>query len=248
MQYLPENGYQSYRAFYRHNRKMPLYDVKLYTYQMLRGLAWMHVFNIANRDLKPQNTLIDRMSGRAVLCDIGSAKKLSAEPNIAYICSRYYRAPELIFGYRNYDVKIDVWSFACCVAEMMIGRPLFPGQSPIDQLVEIIKVLGPPTLEELRDMNPALREYQFPEIHVTHISQILSTEEPVVIDFFLQCLQYSPHKRLSCFQALAHPFYDEIRQRGDERKLNLFAFNDSEKEVIVLEMGYEGLAKLTNQK
>ena len=90
-----------------------------------------------------------------MLCDLGSAKVLDPkEPNIAYICSRYYRAPELVFGSRFYNTKIDVWSFACVVAEMMINRPLFPGQSPIDQLVEIIKVLGPPSLTELRAMNP----------------------------------------------------------------------------------------------
>lgn len=59
-----------------------------------------------------------------------------------------------MFGSRFYTTKIDIWSFACVLAEMMMGRPLFPGQSPIDQLVEIIKVLGPPTQHELKAMNP----------------------------------------------------------------------------------------------
>lgn len=107
---------------------MPLSEVKLYTYQMFRGLAYMHIHNIANRDLKPQNTLINRETHHAVICDLGSAKVLDPkEPNIAYICSRYYRAPELVFGSRFYSPVIDVWSMACVIAEMMIGRPLFPG-------------------------------------------------------------------------------------------------------------------------
>ena len=61
-----------------------------------------------------------------------------------------------MFGARLYTTVIDVWSFACVVAEMMIGKPLFPGQSSIDQLITIIKVLNPPTNKELKDMNKNL--------------------------------------------------------------------------------------------
>ena len=61
------------------------------------------------------------------------------EPNIAYICSRYYRAPELIFGATDYTTAIDLWSVGCVMAELLLGQPLFPGESGVDQLVEIIK-------------------------------------------------------------------------------------------------------------
>lgn len=82
------------------------------------------------------------------VCDFGSAKKLiKGEPNVSYICSRYYRAPELIFGATEYTNAIDVWSMGCVIAEMVLGEPLFPGESAVDQLVEIIKILGTPTLE-----------------------------------------------------------------------------------------------------
>ena len=223
MDYFPENGYQVYRSFARHGKKMQLDDIKLYSYQMLRGLFYMHVHDIANRDLKPQNTLINRQTHHAVLCDLGSAKTLDPkEPNIAYICSRYYRAPELVFGSRFYTPVIDVWSFACVVAEMLIGRPLFPGQSPIDQLVEIIKVLGPPSLAELKAMNPQLKEYNFPAIQTTPLQQVLGQTEPVVLDFFQNCLKYSPAERFTCARALAHEFFDELRANGDEFELNLF--------------------------
>ena len=67
------------------------------------------------------------------------------EPNIAYICSRCYRAPELIFGATDYSTQIDVWSSGCVIAEMFNGEPLFLGESAVDQLVEIIKVLGTPS-------------------------------------------------------------------------------------------------------
>ena len=82
------------------------------------------------------------------ICDYGSAKRLiRGEVNVSYICSRYYRAPELIFGATDYTSAIDVWSVGCVIAELLVGQPLFPGESGVDQLVEIIKVLGTPTKE-----------------------------------------------------------------------------------------------------
>ena len=65
---------------------------------------------------------MDTSSHVLKLCDFGSAKVLVAgEPNVAYICSRYYRAPELIFGNPNYSTSIDVWSVGCVIAELMLG-------------------------------------------------------------------------------------------------------------------------------
>ncbi len=92
-------------------------------------------------DIKPHNLLVDPVRQVLKLCDFGSAKAfIKGEPNVAYICSRFYRAPELIFGATDYNVAIDVWSQGCVFAELLIGSPIFPGSSGIDQLVEIIKV------------------------------------------------------------------------------------------------------------
>ena len=123
-----------------------------------------------------------------------SLKQVKGEPNISYICSRYYRAPELIFGATEYTTAIDVWSAGCVMAELLLGQvmsffllcfnlfllcfalfqilsccfcswqPLFPGESGVDQLVEIIKVLGTPTREEIKCMNPNYTEFKFPQI------------------------------------------------------------------------------------
>jgi glycogen synthase kinase 3 beta len=122
--------------------------------------------------------LLNPATGILKLCDFGSAKILVAgEPNVSYICSRYYRAPELIFGATNYTTNIgecrrskfyerglklirffrpvlDIWSTGCVMAELMLGQPLFPGESGIDQLVEIIKVLGTPSRDQIKTMNP----------------------------------------------------------------------------------------------
>jgi len=90
------------------------------------------------------------------LCDFGSAKVLAKnESNVSYICSRYYRAPELIFGATEYSNKIDIWSLGCVFGEMLLGYPLFPGESSVDQMVEIVKILGSPDKTEIKQMNPS---------------------------------------------------------------------------------------------
>ena len=100
------------------------------------------------------------------------------EPNISYICSRYYRAPELIFGATDYTAAIDVWSVGCVVAELLLGQPLFPGESGVDQLVEIIKVLGTPTREEIHAMNPNYTEFKFPQIKAHPWTKVFSKRLP----------------------------------------------------------------------
>lgn len=113
---------------------------------MFRSLIYLKKINIAHRDIKPQNILVNEEKLKLVICDFGSAKQLKVgEPNIAYICSRCYRAPELIFGNTEYTTQIDMWSTGCVLAEMFLNRPIFQGDSNIDQLVEIIKVLGCPS-------------------------------------------------------------------------------------------------------
>jgi len=105
------------------------------------------------------------MNGVLKLCDFGSAKALvKGEPNVAYICSRYYRAPELIFGSTSYTCNVDIWSMGCVIAEMLLGEPLFPGENGVDQLVEIMKVLGTPTREHINAMNPTHSDFRFPQV------------------------------------------------------------------------------------
>lgn len=87
---------------------------------------------------------------------------VKGETNVSYICSRYYRAPELIFGATDYGNCIDVWSIGCVIGELLLGQPIFPGDSGVDQLVEIIKVLGTPSRDQIHSMNPNYSEFKFP--------------------------------------------------------------------------------------
>jgi len=136
----------------------------------------------------------------------------SGESNIAYICSRYYRAPELIFGATDYTTAIDTWSFGCVFAELLLGQPLFPGESNVDQLVEIIKVVGTPTREEIEAMNPNYTEFKFPQIKAHPWARVFKSKAtPEAIDLMGKLLQYTPDKRVTPMHACAHTLFDELR-------------------------------------
>jgi glycogen synthase kinase 3 beta len=107
LEYVPETVYRASRHYAKLKQPMPMLQIKLYMYQLLRSLAYIHSVGICHRDIKPQNLLLNPATGVLKLCDFGSAKILvSGEPNVSYICSRYYRAPELIFGATNYTTNI----------------------------------------------------------------------------------------------------------------------------------------------
>ncbi|KAK9451937.1 kinase-like domain-containing protein [Limtongia smithiae] len=212
LEYIPETVYRASRHFVKLNTTMPMLEIKLYIYQLFRSLAYIHSQGICHRDIKPQNLLTDPKSGVLKLCDFGSAKILvQGEPNVSYICSRYYRAPELIFGATNYTTKIDVWSAGCVMAELMLGQPLFPGESGIDQLVEIIKVLGTPTRDQIKTMNPNYMEHKFPQIRPHPFAKVFRKGPADAIDLISRLLEYNPNQRLSAIEAMCHPFFDELR-------------------------------------
>jgi glycogen synthase kinase 3 beta len=107
---------------------------------------------------------------------------------------------------------IDIWSTGCVMAELMLGQPLFPGESGIDQLVEIIKVLGTPTREQIRTMNPNYMEHRFPQIRPHPFTRVFRTRTPPeAIDLISQLLQYTPGSRLTAIESIIHPFFDELR-------------------------------------
>jgi glycogen synthase kinase 3 beta len=107
LEFLPATLYKVIRVAQKEKRIMPWIEIKLYVYQTLRALAFIHSKGICHRDVKPQNLLVNPLTGTLKICDFGSAKVITpGEPSVSYICSRYYRAPELIFGARNYTVAI----------------------------------------------------------------------------------------------------------------------------------------------
>merc|ERR1719356_1973130 len=107
---------------------------------------------------------------------------------------------------------IDIWSSACVTAELVLGQPIFPGESGVDQLVEIIKVLGTPTREELMAMNPNYTEFKFPQIKPHPWSKVFrSRTSQEAIDFVSKLLVYDPKLRPSGLGAIDHVLFDELR-------------------------------------
>jgi glycogen synthase kinase 3 beta len=99
------------------------------------------------------------------------------------------------------------------MAELMLGQPLFPGESGVDQLVEIIKVLGTPTREQIKSMNPNYTEYKFPQIKASSWSRVFRnrTTTPESLDLLAKMLDYTPSLRPTALESLTHEFFDEIK-------------------------------------
>eukprot|EP00792_Barthelona_sp_PAP020_P006142 TRINITY_DN2919_c0_g1_i2.p1 TRINITY_DN2919_c0_g1~~TRINITY_DN2919_c0_g1_i2.p1 ORF type:complete len:391 (-),score=93.22 TRINITY_DN2919_c0_g1_i2:118-1290(-) len=215
MEYFPENLARIIRYYSSNHQTIHMKFIKLYTYQMLRGLAYCHALGICHRDIKPHNILVNPSTGRLVVCDFGSAKKLvPTQNNVYYISSRYYRAPELIFQASKYSFAIDAWSAGCVFAEMISGQVLFHGQSQVELLINIIRLLGVPSKADIRAMNPEYRaRTTFPSISTTDFKRFFRVfrASDDAIDLLAKLLVYDPHTRISTSQALLHPFFDELR-------------------------------------
>lgn len=211
LEFVPETVYRVNKHYCKEGSMLPMDLARLYSLQLLRSLAYIHSQNICHRDIKPQNLLIGQ-NNELKLCDFGSAKVLvKGEPNIAYICSRYYRAPELILGSTDYSTSIDVWSAGCVIGEMLIGQPMFPGDSGVDQLVEIIKVMGTPTKDDMTAMNPNHTDIKLPAIRSNPWSKLFaSVSDSRAPELVASLLSYAPHRRLTALEACAHSFFDPI--------------------------------------
>ncbi|KAJ7396552.1 Cyclin-dependent kinase-like 5 [Pitangus sulphuratus] len=130
---------------------VPPEKVKSYIYQLIKAIHWCHKNDIVHRDIKPENLLISH-NDVLKLCDFGFARNLSEGSNAnytEYVATRWYRSPELLLG-APYGKAVDMWSVGCILGELSDGQPLFPGESEIDQLFTIQKVLGPLPAEQMK--------------------------------------------------------------------------------------------------
>jgi len=183
--------------------------VKSYLRQLLDGIAYCHKHRVLHRDLKPQNLLIDG-HGLIKLADFGLARAfgLPVRTYTHEVVTLWYRAPEILLGCKFYSTSVDTWSLGCIFAEMLSRRPLFPGDSEIDQLFRIFRSLGTPTeaswpgVSSLPDYKPV-----FPRWEAQEITQILPLDlSDGGHDLLQQLLMYNPNARISSKQALLHPY------------------------------------------
>ena len=123
--------------------------VKKYIFQLLKAIEFCHRHGVIHRDIKPENLLIEEATNVLKICDFGFARSLpkqSNKPLTDYVATRWYRSPELLLG-ENYGKEVDIWAIGCIMGEISDGEALFPGESEIDQLYVIQKVMGELTPE-----------------------------------------------------------------------------------------------------
>eukprot|EP00049_Salpingoeca_infusionum_P019475 m.362031 g.362031 ORF g.362031 m.362031 type:complete len:292 (+) comp20051_c0_seq1:170-1045(+) len=182
--------------------------VKSYLRQLLLGIEFCHNHRILHRDLKPQNLLIDS-HGNIKLADFGLARAFGI-PIRSYtheVVTLWYRAPEILLGTRQYACPVDIWSIGCIFAEMASKKPLFPGDSEIDELFRIFRILGTPTEESWPGVSQ-LKDYQnsFPIWRRRELSSVVRNIDPLGIELLEQMLEYEPGRRISAKQALKHRY------------------------------------------
>eukprot|EP00850_Spirogloea_muscicola_P015906 SM000125S26111 [mRNA] locus=s125:288777:290905:- [translate_table: standard] len=187
--------------------------IKTYLFQILRGIAYCHSHRVLHRDLKPQNLLIDRQTNSLKLADFGLARAfgIPVRTFTHEVVTLWYRAPEILLGSRSYSTPVDVWSVGCIFAEMINQAPLFPGDSEIDELFKIFRLLGTPTEEtwpgvtQLPDFKSA-----FPKWPAKDLVTVVPTLDPVGLDLLKQMLFLEPSRRITARDALEHEYFRDL--------------------------------------
>ncbi|KAM8985169.1 cyclin-dependent kinase 7 isoform 3-T3 [Ara ararauna] len=182
--------------------------IKAYMLMTLQGLEYLHQHWILHRDLKPNNLLLDE-NGVLKLADFGLAKSFGS-PNRVYthqVVTRWYRAPELLFGAKMYGVGVDMWAVGCILAELLLRVPFLPGDSDLDQLTKIFETLGTPT-EDLWPGVTSLPDYvtfkSFPGMPLQHIFSAAGDD---LLDLLQGLFTFNPCTRLTATQALKQKYF-----------------------------------------
>jgi len=195
------------------NSDRPLTEsqIKSYMMMLLKGVAFCHQNNIIHRDLKPANLLISS-TGHLKIADFGLARVFEKNSDRQYshqVATRWYRAPELLYGARKYDEGVDLWATGCIFGDLLNSSPLFPGENDIEQLCCVLRVLGTPNEQKWPGMSslPDYNKITFPENPPIPLEEVVPDASEDAIDLLKQFLIYTSSKRLAAQKALLHPYF-----------------------------------------
>ncbi|BDD56330.1 Cyclin-dependent kinase catalytic subunit [Monascus purpureus] len=183
--------------------------VKKFMAQLVEGIRYCHSHRVLHRDLKPQNLLIDR-EGNLKLADFGLARAFGV-PLRTYtheVVTLWYRAPEILLGGRQYSTGVDMWAVGAIFAEMCTRKPLFPGDSEIDEIFKIFRLLGTPDeltwpgVTSFPDFKPT-----FPKWRRSESRALVPGLDEDGLDLLDALLEYDPARRISAKQACMHPYF-----------------------------------------
>ncbi|KAL2755567.1 hypothetical protein ACRALDRAFT_1051075 [Sodiomyces alcalophilus JCM 7366] len=184
--------------------------IQKFMWQLCDGIRYCHSHRILHRDLKPQNLLIDK-EGNLKLADFGLARAFGV-PLRTYtheVVTLWYRAPEILLGGRQYSTGVDMWSVGCIFAEMCTRKPLFPGDSEIDEIFKIFRTLGTPTDEVWHGVTsyPDFKS-SFPKWVRDESQPLCSNLDDVGLALLELMLIYDPAERISAKQSCNHPYFE----------------------------------------
>uniref|UniRef100_A0A7G3AXW9 cyclin-dependent kinase n=2 Tax=Lutzomyia longipalpis TaxID=7200 RepID=A0A7G3AXW9_LUTLO len=195
-----------------------------YIFQVLRALDFIHSNDVIHRDIKPENVLVSRL-GIIKLCDFGFARTYAENETFTdYVATRWYRSPELLVGDPRYGKEVDIWATGCLYAEMMTGEPLFPGESDVDQLFQIVRVLGKVTARHqvLITRNTLFKGMK--QEQDTNLGSIFPEWNRDSLNFLEECLQMDTAARPDTRKLLKHDLFtkdDFLDQFLPELKMKL---------------------------
>ncbi|EGF82985.1 hypothetical protein BATDEDRAFT_33909 [Batrachochytrium dendrobatidis JAM81] len=210
--------------------EQPLTDAhyQYFIYQICRGLKYIHSANVLHRDLKPGNLLVNA-DCELKICDFGLARGLMDTQDSGfmteYVATRWYRAPEIMLAFRNYTKAIDMWSVGCIFAELLGSKPLFKGRDYVDQLNQILSVLGTPDDETLSRIGSDRAQMyirslpQMPKIPFVNLYSSASELGSVFLhglEMLEGLLKFDPATRMTVDEALVHPYLEAYHDPGDE--------------------------------
>ncbi|KAL7408972.1 kinase-like domain-containing protein [Mrakia frigida] len=222
----------------------PLSDAHFqsFLYQTLCGLKYIHSANVLHRDLKPGNLLVNA-DCELKICDFGLARGFAPGGDeerggagfmTEYVATRWYRAPEIMLSFANYTAAIDMWSVGCILAELLGGKPIFKGRDYVDQLNQILHFLGTPSEDTLRRVgSPRAQEYirSLPIKPRIPFSNLYPQANPLALDLLARLLTFDPARRITCEEALNHPYLSVWHDPNDEPVCQAdvdFGFEDEE--------------------
>lgn len=200
--------------------------VRSYIFQLCCAIHYCHSNNVIHRDIKPENLLVNISNGEHSLrlCDFGFARMVLGGNGASntvkdndmteYVATRWYRAPELLLGDAKYGKSVDIWAIGCIMGELVEGQPLFPGESEIDQLYLIQKVLGPLHKRhmELFATNPRFSGMKIPDVkHPETLQRRFCGRLPKKAIAFLEAtVQLCPEDRMTSEECLKHPYFQGL--------------------------------------
>ncbi|XP_058082008.1 mitogen-activated protein kinase 15-like [Magnolia sinica] len=191
---------------------------QFFLYQLLRGLKYIHTANVFHRDLKPKNILANA-DCKLKICDFGLARVAFNDTPTAifwtdYVATRWYRAPELCGSFfSKYTPAIDIWSIGCIFAEVLTGKPLFPGKNVVHQLDLMTDLLGTPAAEAIaRVRNEKARRYLscMRKKRPVPFSQKFPHVDPPALRLLERMLAFEPKDRPTAEEALADPYFRSL--------------------------------------